>query len=74
VGNLGNADKILDGWSVFAGAQSNPAVGVVAMGNKDGELGGGTVGTMGAAAGFSVSGCKAGVGKAILNWAINNLF
>ena len=75
VGNIGNADKILDGWSVFASAQSpNPAMGVTAMGNKNRSLGGATFGSMGVAAGFSVSSCKAGVAKKVLNWAINNLF
>ena len=74
VGNLGNADKILAGGSVFAGAQSlNPAVGVQAMGNRSGLLGGATFGTPGVVAGVSVSGCKSGVGKKLLNWAIDNL-
>ena len=48
VGNLGNADNILAGGSVFAGAQSpNPFVGVQAMGNSSGLLAGGTSGSPG---------------------------
>src|SRR5262249_28542812 len=61
VGNLGNADNILAGGSVFAGAQSlNPAVGVQVMGNSSGLLAGPTFGTPGITAGASASGCKGG--------------
>jgi len=60
VGNLGNADNILAGGSVFAGVQSpNPALGVQGMGNSSGLLAGATFGTMGAATGVSVSACQA---------------
>jgi RHS repeat-associated protein len=74
VGNLHNADNILAGGSVFAGAQSpNPAVGVQAMGNSSGLLAGATFGTMGAATGASVSKCQGGVGKKLLNWLIDSI-
>ena len=74
VGNLGNADNILAGGSVFAGAQSpNPFVGVQAVGNSSGLLAGPTVGTPRIVAGASVSKCQSGVGKKLLNWAIDNL-
>jgi hypothetical protein len=44
------------------------------MANMDGRIGGATFGTLGATAGFSVSGCKTGVGKEVLNWLIDNIF
>jgi hypothetical protein len=44
------------------------------MGNTSGLLAGATFGTPGVATGVSVSGCKPGVGMAILNWAIDYLF
>ena len=73
VGNLGNADNILAGGSVFAGAQSpNPAVGVQVVGNSSGLLAGPTFGTPGIVAGVSASGCKSGIGKILLNWFINS--
>lgn len=51
VGNLGNADNILAGGSVFAGGQASPAVGVQGMGNSSGILAGPTFGTPGLVAG-----------------------
>jgi hypothetical protein len=75
VGNLGNADKILARASVFAGAQSpNPAMGVQVVGNSSGLLAGPTFGTPGIVAGVSVSGCKSGIGKKLLNWFIDAVF
>jgi RHS repeat-associated protein len=75
VGNLGNVDNILAGGSVFAGAQSpNPAVGVQVLGNTSGLLAGPTFGTLGIVAGVSVSGCKSGIGKELLNWFIDTVF
>jgi hypothetical protein len=75
VGNLGNADKILAGGSVFAGAQSpNPSVGVQAVGNSNGLLGGPTLGTPGVVAGASASKCQAGVGKKLFDLFINSIF
>ncbi|HXN53934.1 MAG TPA: RHS repeat-associated core domain-containing protein [Candidatus Acidoferrum sp.] len=73
-GNLGNADNILAGGSVFAGAQSpNPFVGVQAMGNRNGLLAGATFGIPGVVAGASVSKCQGGVGKKLLNWFIDSI-
>ena len=69
-----SADNILAGGSVFAGAQSpNPFVGVQAMGNGSGLLAGATYGSPGIATGVSVSKCKPGVGKQILNWLIHSV-
>jgi len=73
VGNLGNADKILSGGSVFAGAQATPALGVQGMGNSSGLLAGPTFGTPGITAGASVSKCQGGVGKKLLNWFIDSI-
>jgi hypothetical protein len=74
VGNLGNADNILAGGSVFAGAQSlNPFVGVQGMGNSSGLLAGATFGSPGVVAGASVSKCQGGVGKKLLNLFINSI-
>jgi len=73
VGNLGNADNILAGGSVFAGGQATPAVGVQAMGNFSGLLAGPTFGTPGVVVGASVSNCQSGAGKKLLNWFIDSL-
>ena len=73
VGNLNNADEILGGGSMFAGARSNPAVGVQGMGNGSGILARPTIGTPGVVVGGLDSGCWANVGKKLLNWAVDNL-
>jgi len=75
IGNLGNADNILAGGSLFAGAQSpNPFRGVQAAGNSSGLLAGPTVGTPGIVAGASASKCQSGVGKKLLKGLLDSIF
>ncbi len=59
LGNLNNAKSILSGWGYNFGAQATPFIGVQAVANSSGALGGPTLATgTGLSAGYGSSTCR----------------
>jgi len=56
-GDLDNAENILRGWSWFAGAQANPWAGYAASWNKNGAVGGPTIGEPGLSLAYTWQAC-----------------